>query len=233
MNKDKLIKLFDTYGIAYDDERIGLLLSYMHYTLEENKKYNLTAITDESEFLEKMIFDSAIILSKNDLSGKKIIDVGTGAGYPGMVLKILNPDTDLFLLDSTNKKIEFIKRFALANNICVSAVCDRAELYARNHVEQFDVVVARAVASLPILLEIVAPLLKVGGEFLALKSRGYKEELDLSEKALSKLFLDVTDIEEYDLPESMEKRVIIHIKKLKPTPKKYPREYNQIKKQPL
>ena len=189
MNRDLLKQNLSTQNINFDEKRIDLLFSYMNYTLETNQKFNLTAITDKEEFVEKMIFDSALVLCNNDLKGKKVIDVGTGAGYPGMILKILEPEADLTLLDSTFKKIEFIKSFAIAKEITVNVINDRAENYSRKHIEEFDVALARAVAPLPILLEIIAPLLKVGGEFIALKGANYEEEIAESKKALQKLGL--------------------------------------------
>ncbi len=233
MNRELLIANLTSNHIDFDAKRVDLLFEYMNYTLETNEKFNLTAITNEDEFVEKMIFDSALVLSNNDLKGKKIIDVGTGAGYPGMVLKILEPEGIYTLLDSTNKKIEFIKSFALAKGLDINGVSDRAESYSRKHIEEYDVALARAVAALPILLEIIAPLLKVGGEFIALKGANYDEEVKVSQKALNKLGMKITNIEEFTLPASGEKRALIHVKKEKPTNKKYPRDYSEIKKQPL
>ena len=233
MNREQLKANFVSNNIDFDDKKIDLLFSYMDYTLETNEKFNLTAITIKEEFVEKMIYDSALVLSNNSLKRKKVIDVGTGAGYPGMVLKILESEADMSLLDSTNKKIEFIKSFALAKCIKVNGVCDRAESYSKKHVEEFDIALARAVAPLPILLEIIAPLLKVSGEFIALKGANYEEEIDNSKKALQKLGLSIKKIEQFKLPESEESRVLIHVFKEKPTNKKYPRDYSEIKKQPL
>ena len=233
MNRESLIANLTSNHIDFDDKKVDLLFDYMDYTLETNEKFNLTAITDKDVFVEKMIFDSALVLSNNDLKGKKIIDVGTGAGYPGMVLKILEPEGKYTLLDSTNKKIEFIKYFALAKGLDVNGVSDRAESYSRKHIEEYDVALARAVAALSILLEIIAPLLKVGGELIALKGANYEEEVKQSQKALNKLGLKITNIEEFTLPASGEKRALIHVKKEKPTNKKYPRDYSEIKKQPL
>ena len=233
MNREKLIQELSQNNISFDEKRIDLLFSYMKYTLETNEKFNLTAITNEDEFVEKMIFDSALVLSNTDLANKKVIDVGTGAGYPGMVLRILEPNVKMSILDSTKKKIDFIDVFALANNLPINPVVDRAEAYSRKHIEEYDVVVARAVAPLNILLEIITPLLKVGGEFIAMKGANYQEEIDQASKALKKLDVEITNIEEFVLPESQEKRVLIHIKKNKTTSKKYPRDYSEIKRQPL
>lgn len=233
MKKEELINQFREFNIPFDDKKVDLLFSYMNYTLETNEKFNLTAITDRDEFVEKMIFDSALVLSDNDLVNKKVIDIGTGAGYPGMVLKILQPNARFTLLDSTKKKIDFINQFAFANNLSIDPVVDRAESYSRKHVEQFDIAMARAVAHLSILMEIIAPLLKVNGYFIALKGLNYEEEINQSANAFKKLGLAITDIQEFELPESHEKRALIRIRKTKPTNKKYPREYSEIKKQPL
>ena len=233
MNREQLLANFSKQNIKFDDKTIDLLFSYMDYTLETNEKFNLTAITNRGEFVEKMIYDSALVLSNNDLSNKKVIDVGTGAGYPGMVLRILEPKADFSLLDSTKKKIDFINVFAIANKLSINPIVDRAELYSRKHIEEYDTAVGRAVAPLNILLEIITPLLKVGGEFIALKGVNYQEEIDQSKKPLQKLCMEITNIEEFELPESKEKRVLIHIKKSKTTNKKYPRDYSEIKKQPL
>lgn len=233
MNREQLKVNLLANKIEFDVQKLDLLFSYMDYTLETNEKFNLTAITDKEEFVEKMIFDSALVLSGNELSGKKIIDIGTGAGYPGMVLKILEPNGKYTLLDSTAKKIQFIKSFALAKGLDMDCVSDRAESYSRKHVEEYDIALARAVALLPILLEIIAPLLKVGGEFIALKGANYQEEIEQSQKALQKLGLSIKQIQEFTLPECKESRALIHVFKEKPTNKKYPRDYSEIKKQPL
>ena len=233
MNREDLINQFREFDIPFDDRKVDLLFSYMNYTLETNEKFNLTAITNRDEFVEKMILDSALVLNDNDLQNKTVIDIGTGAGYPGMVLKILQPNARFTLLDSTKKKVDFIKEFALANNLQVDLVVDRAESYSRKHVEQYDIAMARAVAHLSILMEIIAPLLKVNGYFIALKGLNYEEEINESANAFKKLGLTIADIQEFELPECHEKRALIRIKKIKPTNKKYPRDYSEIKKQPL
>lgn len=221
------------YEIACSDEQINLLDEFMNRTLETNEKFNLTAIKDKDQFVEKMIFDSALVLANADLANKKVIDIGTGAGYPGMVLKILEPDADMFLLDSTAKKINYLNEFSLEKDIPIHGVTARAEEYAKEHREEFDVATARAVASLNILLELIVPLLKVGGEFIAMKGAGYEKEINDSLNAFKKLNCYIEFVEEFTLPESQESRAIIHIVKEKPTPKKYPRMYNEIKRLPL
>ena len=233
MNKEELLKSLEYYQIPCDAYKCDLLFTFMNETLLTNEKFNLTAITDRGQFVEKMIFDSALALHSYDFSNKKAIDVGTGAGYPGMVLKILSPDTKMTLLDSTGKKIDYLKQFALANNIEIDGVTARAEDYARKHREEFDIATARAIANLSILLEIISPMLKVGGVLVALKGPGYEKEINESKKAFEKLSLEIDHIQEFVLPESNEDRAIIVIKKKDKTKPKYPRDYSVIKKQPL
>ena len=233
MNKETLLKAFEYYLIPCDHKTDDLLFNFMNETLLTNEKFNLTAITDREQFVEKMIFDSALALTAYEFKDKKAIDVGTGAGYPGMVLKILEPSIDMTLLDSTSKKIEYLKEFALANNIEINGVTARAEDYARKHREEYDIATARAVANLSILLEIISPMLKVGGVLLALKGPGYEDEINNAKKAFEKLSLKIDSVKEFVLPESQEERAIIVIKKIDKTKPKYPRDYSMIKKQPL
>ncbi len=233
MKINELKSYLQEYEINCSDEQLKLLDVFMKCTLETNEKFNLTAITYEDQFVEKMIFDSALALYDLDIADKKIIDIGTGAGYPGMVLKILEPNADMVLLDSTAKKIAYLNEFASSKKINVHGIVARAEDYARNNVEKFDYATARAVATLNILLELIIPLLKVGGTFIAMKGAGYEQEILDSQKAFKKLNCRIESIEEFELPESKEFRAIIRIVKEKPTNKKYPRQYNEIKKLPL
>ena len=233
MNKTELLKYLNTYEIDCSEEQLNLLMLLMESTLNENEKFNLTAIKDRDQFVEKMIFDSAIGLHDLDLSNKSIIDVGTGAGFPGMVIRILAKDAQVTLLDSTKKKIDYLKEFASNNNLKIIGVSERAEDYSRNNPEKYDYACARAVAQLSILLEIITPLLKVGGTFIAYKGLGYEDEINASKNAFKKLGLEIDHIYEITLPECQEKRAIIYIKKTKETNKKYPRQYSEIKKKPL
>lgn len=233
MTKEILLNELNKIGVSCNESQLNLLIEFMHSTLSENEKFNLTAIKDEKQFIEKMILDSALMLSGFSLENKSIIDIGTGAGFPGMVLRILSPDAHITLLDSTKKKIDYLIGFAKEHNLNVKGVSDRAEDYARKNREQFDYATARAVASLPILLEIIVPLLKVGGMFIALKGPGFEEEIRYSKEALRKLNCEIDHINEFTLPECKEQRAIIFIKKMKETNKKYPRQYNEIKRQPL
>ena len=231
MNRESLIKELNIRGIEVNEKQVDELFALMKSTLETNEKFNLTAIKDEESFLEKMIFDSAIAIQGIDLTNKTAIDVGTGAGFPGMVLYILNPQVNLTLLDSTKKKIDYLKQYCEANNYKVNCVSARAEEFAMR--EGYDYAFARAVAPLNILLELIIPMLKAGGTFVALKGQGYEEELLGAKKAFVKLGCHLKEIIEDELPECGEKRAMIHIVKDKPTNTRYPRQYNEIKKLPL
>ena len=222
MKINELLTALKAQEINCSEEQLNLLNTFMKVTLETNEKFNLTAITNVDEFVEKMIYDSALTLYDLDLSEKSIIDVGTGAGFPGMILKILEPEAKVTLLDSTAKKINHLLRFAKEQNIKVEGIAARAEDYARNNREKFDYAIARAVSQLNILLELIIPMLKVGGTFIALKGQGYEEEINNSKEAFRRLNCRISKIYEFELPDSHEKRAIIHIVKDKETNKKYP-----------
>lgn len=214
-------------------DKIDSLESLLKHTLSVNEKFNLTAIKDEKKFRELMILDSLLPLNLINFNDKKVIDIGTGAGYPGLPLAITTHG-EFTLLDSTSKKInqinEFVSNLKLDNVKTVSA---RAEEYASAHREEFDVGIARAVSSLNILLEIGLPLIKEGGYFIAMKGPRGKEEIEEASNALKELGGEVVEINEVTLPESNEVRVNILIKKIKKTPKKYPRQYKDISNKPL
>lgn len=233
MTKEELKKELEKLGIKKAGEVSDKLEVLMSSTLATNEQYNLTAIKDESKFRELMLLDSVYPYLYVNFNNKKIIDVGTGAGYPGLVLATLS-NSEFTLLDSTSKKIEFCRKFASNNGYfhvnCVSA---RAEDYVNEHRESYDIATARAVSELNILLELVLPLVKVNGYFIALKGVRGLEELDKCKSALQKLGGEVVKIDEFELPESKEKRVNIVIKKVASTPRKYPRQYSEILKSPL
>ena len=233
MNKQSFLKELNKRDIPANEIIANQLEAFMKHILMWNEKFNLTAIKDEESFMEKMIFDSAIALTDLDLSNKKVLDIGTGAGFPGVVLCLLNPNTDITLLDSTTKKINLLNDYASENGYKYQTVVARAEDYAKANREKYDYVFARAVAPLNVLLELALPLLKVGGAFIALKGPGVEEEIAQSQNALKKLNGRVGKIIVDELPESLETRNIVHIIKDKETNKKYPRDYKDIKKLPL
>ncbi len=226
MTKQELVVELEKLNL--DSSKVDKLEEYMLATLKANESFNLTAIKDENKFRELMILDSAFPLKYFDFTDKKVIDIGTGAGYPGMVLATLSKGV-FTLLDSTKKKIDFISNYATEHGYFnVNTVVDRAENYAKEHREEYDFAVARAVSNLKVLLELVLPLLKVGGYFIALKGLKGIDELKSSKKMLENLGGEVYLTDEYELPESKEKRINIIIKKIKKTNLKYPRPYNEI-----
>lgn len=227
MNKEQLFLELNKLG-NFDQSKVDKLEDFMYATLEANKSFNLTAIKDEEKFRELMILDSAYPLKYYNFDGKKVIDIGTGAGYPGMVLATLSSG-EFTLLDSTKKKVDFYSNFSAKNQYFnVNSICDRAEIYAKTHREEYDFAIARAVASLSVLVEIIVPLLKVGGLFLALKGPLANSEISNAKNAFINLDCSVEIVYEYSLPESSENRSIVVIRKNKISKLKYPRNYSDI-----
>lgn len=233
MNQINFVNELEKRGIDCSKEQVTLLYEFMEHVLETNEKFNLTAIKDQESFVEKMLFDSAIILANQDFSNQTIVDIGAGAGFPSVVIAILSPSTHVIAIDSTFKKVEFIKSFAEKYRLNLEAVCARAEEYASSHRESYDYVTARAVASLRVLVELAIPMLKVGGHLIAMKGPGFEQEIDEAQGALKKLNSQIYYLYEDQLPESKENRSFIYIKKNKETPKKYPRTFGEIKNKPL
>ncbi len=233
MNKESLRIALESFNLRFSEEQLSNLEHLVDTTLKTNETFNLTAIKDKDSFYEKMILDSALGLININLENKKVIDVGTGAGFPGMVLYILGPKMDLTLLDSTTKKINYLSNYAKERDYHISFSNERIEDFALKNRESFDFAYARAVSSLNILLELIAPILKVGGYFIAMKGPNVDEEIKESGNALKILSLDTIQDYKYILPESKEERHILIIKKNKETSNKYPRQYGIIKKRPL
>ena len=233
MKINELKTILENKKISISKEALDELEDLMESTLLTNEKFNLTAIKDRDSFVEKMILDSILGLEGINIENKTCIDIGTGAGFPGMVLYILTKNSNITLLDSTNKKIEYLKEFAAKRQYFLNFVCDRVEVFAQKNREKFDYVFVRAVSSLNILLELCMPLLKVGGILVAYKGSDYMNEIRSSSKAFHKLSCSVDNVILSTLPESKENRAIIHIKKNKTSSVKYPRDYSEIKKKPL
>ena len=233
MNKSNFLSELDKRGISCSIEQVNLLWEFMHYVLETNEKFNLTAIKDEDAFVEKMIFDSALLLNNQNFEGQTIVDIGSGAGFPSVVVSILSPNAHIIAIDSTAKKIDFINSFAKAHNLNLEAISCRAEDYAKEHRDEYLLVTARAVASLRVLLELAIPMLKVGGHFIAFKGPDFEKEIDEAEDAFKKLKCDIHYVYEDQLPESNESRALVYVRKLCTTNNKYPRTYSEIKNKPL
>ena len=208
---------------------------YMHLLLEWNEKINLTAITEEDEIILKHFIDS-LTISKYIEKEKTIVDVGTGAGFPGIPLRIARKDLKVTLVDSLNKRIlflnEVIQKLGLKE---IETLHYRAEEFGQNkkYRESFDVATSRAVANLSTLVEYLLPLVKVGGICVCMKGSEIKEELENSKKAIEILGGEIQEVEEFYLPGTDIKRSIVIVKKISSTPKKYPRKPGTPAKEPI
>ena len=210
------------------------LAEYGHLLLEKNQVMNLTAITDPVKVAQLHMLDCAALLTCADFENRALLDVGTGAGFPGLPLKILVPSLQVTLLDSLGKRVDFLKEVCKALELQdISCVHARAEEFAAAHRESYDFAVSRAVAALPVLCELCLPLVKVGGAFLAMKSSHSQEETDQAAKAISLLGGKLEQVTDYSIPTTTITHRLLTIRKVSPTPKKYPRRFAQIKKQPL
>lgn len=234
-----LIQECKKQNIELDENKAKALKIYKELLVEWNEKMNLTAITEDYEVIIKHFVD-CLECTHLITDEKKIIDVGTGAGFPGMVLAIYYPQIDFTLLDGLNKRLifleEVVNKLGLKN---VKIVHARAEEAARNeeYFETFDAVVSRAVANLPVLLEYTSPYIKVNGKCIVMKGDNAKEELDLAKNAMNILKLRNINNKEYKYSYTINdeeyNRTILYIEKIGNTPNKYPRNYGQIKKKAL
>ena len=229
---EQLQQGLQTYGLNAD--KANQLLSFAEMLLEKNQVMNLTAITDPTDVMQLHLLDCAAVLTMADLKNKTVIDVGTGAGFPGMPLQILEPTAKLTLLDSLNKRIGFLQEVCDALGLKTTrCVHGRAEEYARDHREQFDYATSRAVAALNMLCELALPMVKVGGAFLAMKSVDCDEELRQAKSAIAQLGGSVESVQDYTIPGTDVRHRLVIIRKVKPTPPAFPRAFARIKKNPL
>ena len=226
MNQDKFILELSKLNINITELQLQQLERYYELLIEYNKVMNLTGITDKEDVYLKHFYDSLTITKVIDLNNyETLCDVGTGAGFPGLVIKILYPHLKVTLLDSLNKRLNFLNIVIKELNLKdITTVHTRVEEYNK----KFDITVARAVAPLNILIEYCIPITKVNGYFIAMK--GKNEE---ASNALLKLNSEIIEINSFLLPIENSNRTIIKIKKIKETDKKYPRKYSEIKKNPL
>ena len=225
------------YGLNLTEDQISAFNKYYELLYEWNKKINLTAITEPKDVAIKHMVDS-LSCFKADLfkENTSLIDVGTGAGFPGLPLKIFYPSLKLTLLDSLNKRVKFLQLIVDELGLKdVEVIHARSEEAARNkkYREKFDLATARAVARLPIICEYCLPFVKDGGTFIALKGRQYEEEATQAQKAIKVLGGEISDIMPVKLPEIDDKRAVIYIKKIKSTPKTYPRKAGTPERNPI
>lgn len=229
---NEISALFEKSGMNINEEQYALLDKYAELLVEYNKVMNLTGITDPMGISEKHFLDSLLVFKLADIPEKStVIDVGTGAGFPGVPMKLYCPDLDVTLLDSLNKRINFLEAVS-HETLTMTCIHARAEEGGRKNElrEMFDIAIARAVAALPILAEYCLPYVKVGGSFIAMK--GPNEDISQGESAVKILGGEISDVINYELP-SGDKRVIVIVKKISPTPTKYPRNGGQISKKSL
>ena len=210
------------------------LLDFAGRLLEKNRVMNLTAITEPKDVATLHLLDCAALLTLSDFRGKSVVDVGTGAGFPGMVLRILEPDFDLTLLDSLGKRIDWLAETCAAMGLeRVDCVHARAEEFAVQHRQQYEIATSRAVAALPLLCELALPLVKPGGCFLAMKSVDSEEEINSAKRAISLLGGRIRDVKDYPVPGTDVTHRLVVVEKIAPSPAKYPRAFAKIKKNPL
>lgn len=231
MKPEEFINSVKELGISLTDTMLNNLEIYAKYLIEYNQHTNLTAITDIKLIYLKHFYDSLTIAKVIDLNSvNTLADVGSGAGFPGLVLKIVFPHLSVTLIDSNNKKVTFLNSLIAKLNLeNVEAINERSEIYAHKHSELFDVVTSRAVASLPVLIELCLPLVKVGGYFIPLKGN-IEDELNISKDILATMHGQIDKIECFSLPKEESMRNILKIKKEDKTPSGYPRSYDKIKK---
>nr|MBP3258499.1 16S rRNA (guanine(527)-N(7))-methyltransferase RsmG [Bacilli bacterium] len=233
MTINDFIEELSKIGIELDDKKLSNLERYFELLVEWNLKMNLTGITKKEDVYLKHFYDSLTLMKVIDLNKvETLCDIGTGAGFPGLVIKIVFPEIKVTLVDSLNKRINFlnevIKELKLENIETISA---RIEEYGVKNREIYDIVVARAVASLPVLLEYAIPLVKVDGYFIAMKSS--KDELNDLKDIYKKLNIELDKIVTFLLPFENSNRALMKFKKISITNKVFPRKYVEIKKKPL
>ena len=222
-------------GVRFSVKQIEQFFEYMNLLIEWNEKMNLTAITEPDEIILKHFIDSITILKELE-DGSKLVDVGTGAGFPGIPLSIMNPTLKITLVDSLNKRLiflqEVVNKLKLEN---IEIVHARAEEFGQNkkYREQFDISTSRAVANLATLSEYLIPLVKVGGKVISMKAAEAKQELNEAKKAIEVLGGTVEKVDEFNLPQSDIGRTVIIIRKNKITPNKYPRKPGTPSKEPI
>ena len=218
-------------GLSLEEATGRQLCAFGEAVVKQNEVMNLTAITDPQQVAKLHLLDSLSLLKAADLRNKTLIDVGCGAGFPGVPVKIGCPEVKLTLLDSLGKRVAWLERILPELGVEAECITARAEEFAAQRREQYDFATSRAVARLNILLELTAPFVKVGGAVLAMKGAAAKEELEQAQSAISKLGLKLEQLVEFPMDGTA--HAVIVLRKVKPTPAQYPRAFAKIKKSPL
>lgn len=234
--KNLLKNACEELKINITEEQIEKFMKYKDILLNWNENINLTAITEESEIILKHFVDSLTPLIFRNFEKTKIIDVGTGAGFPALPIKIFSSSSNVTLLDSLNKRINFLKEVSNSLSIeNVSFIHSRAEDSGQNSIfrEKFDFCISRAVANLSVLAEYDLPFVKIGGEFIALKGNTVEEEILTAKNAIKILGGEISDIKTVKIPFTEINHKLVFIKKLRQTPNKYPRKAGKISKNPI
>ena len=229
--KHTLMAELPTLGLSLREDQIDRLCRFGQLLLKQNQVMNLTAITEPTAVARLHFLDSLALLREEALAGKTLIDIGCGAGFPGVPLAIAEPTLRVTLLDSLQKRVNWLKTILPELGVDATCVAARAEEYVAEHREAYDVATSRAVARLNILSELCLPYVKVGGKFLALKGAMAQAEADEAKTAIEALGGRLSEIREYSVGEATHRIVVVE--KVRPTPKAYPRKFAKIKQQPL
>ena len=229
--KTTLLEGLPQLGLTLSPETVDTLCAFGAAVVEQNKVMNLTAITEPDQVAKLHLLDSLSLLAVKDLRGRKLVDVGCGAGFPGVPLKIAYPELQLTLLDSLGKRMHWLETVLPTLGVEANCVTARAEEAVASCRETYDVATSRAVARLNILLELTAPFVKVGGYLLAMKGTAAAEELAEAPKAIKTLGLKLEEVREF--PADGTAHTVIVLKKVAPTPARFPRRYAKIKQNPL
>ncbi len=229
--EETLLAGLPALGLTLTPAQVDTLCRFGRALLEKNRVMNLTAITEPAEVARLHFLDSLALLGSAELAGKTVVDVGCGAGFPGVPLKIAEPAMELTLLDSLGKRIAWLAEVLPALGVAAECVAARAEEFAADRRERYDVAVSRAVARLNVLCELCLPLVKPGGLFLAMKGAAAEEEAAEAAQAVALLGGRVERIDQYALGDAAHRVVVV--RKERPTPRRYPRRYANIKRQPL